>query len=83
MEQLAKKTFKILEFDKILNKLASYTESENVKKRITEMFPFSDIEEARAAQRETTEALITMLKLGSPPVNLSAAEVISPIKRAE
>ncbi len=83
MEQLAKKTFKILEFDKILNKLASYTESENVKKRITEMFPFSDIEEARAAQRETTEALITMLKLGNPPVNLSAAEVISPIKRAE
>ena len=83
MEQLAKKTFKILEFDKILNKLASYTESENVKKRITEMFPFSDIEEARAAQRETTEALITMLKLGSPSVNLSAAEVISPIKRAE
>lgn len=83
MEQLAKKTFKILEFDKILNKLASYTESENVKKRITEMFPFSDIEEARAAQRETTEALITMLKLGSPPVNLSAAEVISLIKRAE
>ncbi len=83
MEQLAKKTFKILEFDKILNKLASYTESENVKKRITEMFPFSDIEEVRAAQRETTEALITMLKLGSPPVNLSAAEVISPIKRAE
>lgn len=83
MEQLAKKTFKILEFDKILNKLASYTESENVKKRITEMFPFSDIEEARAAQHETTEALITMLKLGNPPVNLSAAEVISPIKRAE
>ncbi len=77
------KAFKTLEFNKILERLASYTDSEAVKKRILETVPFTSLEDAKKAQRETTEAVITSLKLGAPPVNLSAADVIGAVKRAE
>ena len=79
MEQLKQKSFKILEFDKILEKLSSYTESESVKKQITELEPYTSVLKAREAQRETTEALVTMLKLGSPPVNLSVKAVTASV----
>ncbi|MBQ3471727.1 MAG: endonuclease MutS2, partial [Clostridia bacterium] len=77
------KALKTLEFDKILDKLGSYTESADVNKSIYELAPYTDIEEARAAQRETTEAMSTLLKLGSPPVNLSADNVLGAVKRTE
>lgn len=77
------KAFKTLEFNKILERLSSYTDSETVKKRILEITPFDKLEDAKNAQRETTEAVITSLKLGAPPVNLSVSEVVGSIKRAE
>lgn len=80
---MAKKSYKTLEFDKILERLSGYTESETVKKRILEIEPYKTLEEARHAQRETTEAVITMLKLGSPQVSLSVKNVTSYVKRAE
>ncbi len=83
MEQLKRKSFKILEFDKILEKLSSYTESESVKKCIIELEPFTNVAAAKEAQRETTEALVTMLKLGSPPVELTTNAVTAFVKRAE
>ncbi len=83
MKTTEQKAVKTLEFDKILERLASYTESEKVKKQIAELVPYTDINKARTSQRETTEALITMLKLGAPPVNLTAAEVTGAVKRAE
>ena len=78
-----KKVLKILEFDKILDKLQGYTESEPVKKRILKIEPVSDIEKAKAAQKETTEAMSTLLKLGNPSVNLSVCDVRNSVKRAE
>lgn len=83
MEQLKRKSLKILEFDKILEKLASYTESEEVKQQIIELEPYASVQKAREAQRETTEALVTMLKIGAPPVNLSIKPVTASVKRAE
>ena len=83
MNDLSKKAYKTLEFDKILDRLSSYTESETVKKEIYELSPYTDIESAKSAQRETTEAVITMLKLGSPPVTLSSPPVTESVKRAE
>lgn len=77
------KAFKVLEFDKILECLSGYTDSEDVKKRIRELTPFTDLEGAAAAQRETTEAMITSLKLGAPPVSLSVENVIPAVKRTE
>ena len=44
------KAFKVLEFDKILERLSSYTESKDVKKRIEEIVPYTELEDARAAQ---------------------------------
>lgn len=77
------KAFKVLEFDKILERLSSYTESKDVKKRIEEIVPYTELEDARAAQKETTEAMSTLLKLGSPPVNLSVENVLGAVKRTE
>ena len=76
-------TKKILEFDKILNRLASYTESETVQKRIRSLEPAADISLAQQWQRETTEAVSVCLKLGSPPVRLSVANAAVLVKRAE
>lgn len=78
-----KKVLKILEFSKIIEQLQSYTESESVRKRIYKMEPYSDIEKARAAQKETTEAVSTLLKLGAPPVSLAVTDVRNDVKRAE
>ncbi len=78
-----KKTYKVLEFDKILSKLASYTDSEEVKARIVGLVPFSALEDAQKAQRETTEAVSALLKLGNPPVNLSIKNNLGSIKRAQ
>lgn len=78
-----KKGLKILEFDKILEKLSSYTDSEQVKKRIFRLEPYPDIDSARKAQSETTEAVSALLKLGAPPVNLAVSDMRSSAKRAE
>lgn len=78
-----KKVLKILEFDKILERLQGYTESETVKKRIFRLEPFSEKNDAERAQKETTEAMSTLLKLGSPPVNLAVADARGSAKRAE
>lgn len=77
------KSLKILEFDKILERLSSYTESPSVKKRIKELVPYPTLALSREAQRETTEAVTTTLKLGGPPVNLSVEEVTKYVKLAE
>lgn len=78
-----KKVYRVLEFDKILTKLAGYTDSDTVKKRILNLEPFADLETARNAQRETTEAVSTLLKIGAPPVSLSVSDSSASVKRAE
>lgn len=77
------KAFKTLEFNKILEKAAKFTENEDVKKRILSTEPFTELEKARAAQHETTEAVSATLKLGGPPVSLSVKNVLGSVKRAE
>lgn len=75
--------FKTLEFDKILNKMAGFTESEKVKERILKLEPYPDISEAREAQQETTEAVSVCFKLGNPPVNLGVRDVTAAVKRSD
>ena len=76
------KLYKIIEFDKILNKIASYTTSEVVINRINSMKMLS-FEDAKLAQKETTQAVSAMLRQGNPPVNLSVCDISSSIKRCE
>lgn len=78
-----KKVLKILEFDKILEKMQDYTQSEAVKKRIMKLEPYEDMDSVRRAQKETTEAMSTLLKLGNIPVNLSVTDVRGSVKRGE
>lgn len=78
-----KKVLKILEFDKILERMQSYTESDSVKKKIYKLEPYTTLEEAKAAQSETTETSSTLLKLGAPPVNMAVTDVRGGVKRAE
>ena len=76
------KTFKVVEFDKIIDRLLTHTSSEPVIQRIKniKMLP---LEEAQEAQRETTEAVFAMLRQGNPPVNLSVPDVRGAIKRTQ
>jgi len=78
-----KKAFKVLEFDKILLKLAGYTESEDVKNRILNLVPFKTLDEANRAGRETSEAVSVLLGIGSPPVSLSLSSNLASIKRVQ
>ncbi len=78
-----KSVFKTLEFDKILDRLASFTESEAVKKRIFALTPNASLLDAQNAQKETSEAVNTCLKLGNPPVNFSVRDITGAVKRAE
>ncbi len=78
-----KSVFKTLEFDKILDKLASFTESEAVKKRIFALTPHASLSDAQNAQKETTEAVTTCLKLGNPPVNFSVRDITGAVRRTE
>lgn len=76
------KTFKVLEFDKIIDKLLSYTTSEPVIERIKNIKMLT-LKEAVLAQRETSEAVFAMLRQGNPPVNLSVPDIRTGIKRVQ
>ena len=78
-----KSVFKTLEFDKILDRMASFTESETVRKRILALSPFENLTDAKNAQRETSEAVNTCFKLGNPPVNFSVKDITGAVKRTE
>ena len=78
-----KKALKVLEFDKILEKLAGYTSSESVQRFIRNIEPLRDIEKARHAQKETTEAVSALLRRGNPSVNLAIENVSGSVKRAD
>ncbi len=75
--------FKTLEFDKILDKMASFTDSEAVKEKILNLVPFSDLFDAQSAQRETTEAVNTCFRIGNPPVNLGIHDITAGVRRSE
>lgn len=77
------KTYQVLEYYKILERLSGYTGSEEVKNRIRELLPHRTLTEARRAQTETTEAVSALLKLGAPPVSLTVPNIIAAVKRSE
>lgn len=74
--------FKTLEFDKILNIMSRFTESETVKEMILSLKPYENIDDAKSAQRETDEAQIMCLRVGNPPVDLGVRNVTAAVKRS-
>ena len=75
--------FKTLEFDKILEKMAGFTDSEEVKKKITSLVPFDNLEQAKYAQSETTEAVSICFHQGNPPIGLGVSDITSAVRRCE
>ncbi len=62
-----KKTYKTLEFNKILDRLSSYTQNDSVKEKIAALEPSTDSEAVRAQLHETTEAVGILTRRGPAP----------------
>lgn len=66
---MIKKSYKTLEFDKVLNMLEEYALSENAKVRIRKLEPFLSEGEVSLHQSETTDAKLIVERYGNPPVS--------------
>ena len=77
---MEKKALHILEFDKILNKMAEYTGNEAVKQRILALMPASSLGEAEAMQQQTSEAVKLILRYGEPQ-NMTVPHVVPSLRR--
>lgn len=77
---MEKKALHILEFDKILNKLAEYTGNDAVKQRILNLMPATALDEAKAMQQQTSEAVALILRYGEPQ-NMTVPHVVSSLRR--
>ena len=62
------RTLKVLEYDKIVEKLMDKTESQLGKNMARKIKPSIDIDEIEYLQRETKEALNLIIKEGNPPL---------------
>ena len=77
-----KKTYKTLEFNKILSKLSSYTQNDSVKEKIADLTPSVDFETVRASLRETTEAVGILTRRGPAP-GFKICDVTGAVARVE
>lgn len=62
-------TFKLLEFDIILDKLTELALSENAKQKILELKPCLDEKECKSKMEETTGAKRILNDFGNPPIS--------------
>lgn len=62
------KTLRVLEFNKIIEKVAGNAESELGKEMVRSIKPSTDIREVQYLQDETDEALKLLIKKGRPPL---------------
>lgn len=60
-----KKSLRILEFNKIINRLTEHATSAPGKKLAAALVPMTDLEEIRAAQTQTADALSRLFRRGS------------------
>ncbi|MBE7035538.1 MAG: endonuclease MutS2 [Ruminococcaceae bacterium] len=76
------KSFTTLEFDKILKRLADFSQNEEVRSRILSLTPAETLAEARKRQQETTEAVNLILRRGNPP-GIKIWDMTASLLRAE
>lgn len=62
-------TFKLLEFNKILEKLSELTMSESAKEKSLQLKPFLSEKEVKAKMEETTQAKKILETFGNPPIS--------------
>ena len=76
------KSFVTLEFDKILARLAEFTQNEPVRDRILSLTPTPVLQEAQALQQDTADGVAMILRRGNPP-GLRVKNVTPSLLRAE
>ncbi|NLY09777.1 MAG: endonuclease MutS2 [Tissierellia bacterium] len=62
------KALKVLEYNRIIEKLENLAESQPGKRLCTQLSPYRSVEEIQSAQQETTEAVSLLHRKGSPPL---------------
>ncbi len=77
-----KKTYKTLEFNKILEKLSAYTQNDSVKEKIAVLEPGKDLNTVRNALKETTEAVGILKRRGQAP-GFKISDVTNAVARIE
>ncbi len=77
-----KKTYKTLEFNKILDMLSGYTQNDSVKEKIASLTPSADVDAVCSMLRETTEAQGILTRRGPAP-GFKITDVTPAILRCE
>ncbi len=77
-----KKTYKTLEFNKILDMLSTYTQNESVREKIAALEPSTDSRAVRATLKETTEAVGILTRRGPTP-GFKITDVTHAVARVE
>ncbi|MBZ4644836.1 MAG: endonuclease MutS2 [Clostridia bacterium] len=76
------KVLKVLEYNKILDKLAGFTTSVLSKEIALNLCPVTDIHQVIHLQKETSEAVSMVIRKGSPPID-GLSDIRGSLKRAE
>jgi len=79
---LEQKTLNVLEFNKILEMLISEATNDLSRKKIQELFPFSDINKIKTLQDELSIVISLLLRKGTPRIS-GMKDITSALKRAE
>ena len=76
------RSFRVLEFDKIIEILSSYAISEPGKELCRSLKPVSDVEAVKVSLLETDDAVAFLARRGSPPLS-DVKDIRSGLRRAE
>jgi DNA mismatch repair protein MutS2 len=79
---MTEKVLKVLEFDKITERLAERASSQLGKDLASALVPYTRFEQIQSEQKETTDAVTCILRKGSPPLG-GIHDIRSAIRRAE
>lgn len=70
----------VLEFDKIIERISEFAETQNGKKEVQNLDVASDLEGVRFKQNQTAEALSIIIEKGAPPLG-GATDIKEYVKR--
>ena len=79
---MTEKILRVLEYEKIVDRLRDRASSQLGKELASEMVPLTDIVRIEEAQKETTDAVTCILRKGSPPLG-GIYDIRSYVRRAE
>lgn len=74
------KALKVLEYDKIINKLRHYAQSQPGKNMVEALEPYTELDIILGKQQETSEAVSVILKHGSLPIR-GTKDITDSLKR--